>query len=249
MRRIESAPGGRRALERVEQPPHRGVARLGVGTQADEDRCMDRRRHAANRWVDLRGQAAADRLAQRRDAPPLERALAVQRLEQRDAERELVGASVRVQPVELLRWHVGRRPEHRARVGQVERFEVDVRVGPKPSLRAGPGQTEVEHAGPLVRADDDVVRLEVAMDDLRRMGRGQPASRRDVHPHHVAPPVIAELPLAQRPAGHELHRQVDLPFVLADLVHVDHVRVGDASQRLRLAAQPGGTVVVVVGER
>jgi hypothetical protein len=88
--------------------------------------------------------------------------------------------------------------------------------------------------------DEHVVRFEVAMHEPDRMRRREPRTRRAHHREDLAPRAHTRLaPLAQRHALDELHRDEDAIAERADIVHRDHVRMGQPRHRLRLSQQPG----------
>ena len=96
-----------------EQRVHAGEACVPVRRQPADTHAMQPPRHrAAGRR--RRPARQVDRERERLDRVAVERALAVQRLPQRDAEAELVGARVDARARVLLRRHVRRRPDHRA---------------------------------------------------------------------------------------------------------------------------------------
>jgi hypothetical protein len=104
---------------------------------------------------------------------------------------------------------------------------------------AGAREPEVHHARPAVTTHEDVGRLEVAMHDARAMGRDQPATRVEVHRHHLAPRASRVTdPLAQRRPVDELHRDVDGTVVRAHVEHAGHVGVSQPRHDLRLALEP-----------
>jgi hypothetical protein len=101
------------------------------------------------------------------------------------------------------------------------------------------GEAEVHHphAAPLV--DHYIVGLEVAVDQTREVRGRDSAGRVGQHLHDLGPaaPALAG-PRVEGLAGHELHRNPHTIVVGADVVHGDHVRVGQLRQRLGLAQQP-----------
>ena len=95
--------------------------------------------------------------------------------------------------------------------------------------------------------DDDVVGLEVAVDEARRVGGGEALAGLQHHGEHLAPRTLAGAqPPAQRLALHEFHDEVDLALELADLVHADDVGVGEPGHRLGLAVQAGASEAVAL---
>ena len=104
------------------------------------------------------------------------------------------------------------------------------------------GQAEVQDLHPTVAGDHDVLGLEVAVDDARVVGLGQPARRlrRELQgaPRHQR--AFAQ-ELAQRLSLHQLHRDVADAVRGADLVDRHDVGVVEGRGRARLlleARQP-----------
>ena len=88
------------------------------------------------------------------------------------------------------------------------------------------GQSEIEHFDDSVRADHDVARLDVAMDDARRVGRRQRAGDGDGILQNVGHRQAATGDqLLERLAGHELHHHEVGSIRLVDLVDGDDVGV------------------------
>jgi hypothetical protein len=192
-----------------------------------------------------------------------EGSLAVRRLEQRDAQRELVAARRGRAALMELGGHVDRRAHHRAGGGERElqqrrpRRRGDLGVGllrrPVGATRAhvGASQAEVDHAHAAVVAHDRVVGLEVAMHDTAAVGGGQPFGglRVGVDDRIDRAGRVAH-PSPQAAARHELHGDVDLAAVDPAVEHLHHVRMGQPRQRLRLATQAllGIGIAAVRGE-
>ena len=93
------------------------------------------------------------------------------------------------------------------------------------------GQTEIEQLGLAAFGHEDVRRLDVAVDDLLRMGRVQRVGdlrSPDRAPCSISiglPPIVC----FERLPFHHLHRDERTPFVLADLV--DRADVGMVQRR------------------
>ena len=102
-----------------------------------------------------------------------ETASARRHLVEHDAEREQIGARVQLLAARLLRRHVGDRAERRARAGQdssatprsAAASTPPTGVRPRRQLR----QAEIEHLRVAARRDEDVGRLDVAVDDALRV--------------------------------------------------------------------------------
>ena len=127
----------------------------------------------------------------------------------------------------LLRRHVGRSPHDGARLRQVA-----VALDP-------PGQAEVGHVRLAALVDQDVRRLQVAVEDPALMGvvhrlrddRDQPGRGADVAAE------VAE-PLVEAGAGDQLHAEVMQAPALADLEDRDDVGVVELRDRLGLVLEP-----------
>lgn len=166
---------------------------------------------------------------------------AVQRLEQRDAERELIRLGV-ARPAALLRRHVPGRADGGAGAGErrVEgrrRRLVGDRLGR--GLGAGARDAEVGDAHAALAVDQHVRRLEVAMDEPGVVGGQEPATGLDERVEDLLRRSRSLLePRPQGRARDQLHREDD---VLPDHHHVEDVHdVGmrQAGHRLGLAPQP-----------
>jgi hypothetical protein len=110
----------------------------------------------------------------------------------------------------------------------------EFRVQPQPL-----GQAEVGDPGLIRFVDDDVGRFEIAMEDavpvsvMDRLGDGL-----DVPGRHSRRDGPVAHDLAQRPAGHVVHREERLTLVLAHLVNGYDVRVLQRGSGLGLGAEP-----------
>ena len=147
-----------------------------------------------------------------------ERHLPGEHLVEDDPERVQVGTLVDRLPACLLRREVLRRPDDRARLGHLG--------------GAAPRDPEVGHLHVPVRADDHVVRLDVAVDDLVpvRFGeRAQDLPRELDRRQRRSGPLADEQLLERRPVE-VLHRDVVGAVDLAAVVDPDDVRM----------VQPGG---------
>ena len=158
---------GQRGVRRGEIRAKRGgtgVACRRIFGQTPIDDGLNRRRHVGPQRPDWWRLVAQDR----RNDPEVrvagERPSACQHLVEHSAQRKNVGPRVNRPAFGLLRRHVRRRPHDQARTRGVCRHRVLI-------WRAFEelGQPEVEHLGASVRGDDDVGRLDVAMDDAARV--------------------------------------------------------------------------------
>ena len=190
------------------------------------------------------------RFAELAHAAPRERLVAVQRVEERDAESELIGARVDPLAGVLLGCHVARRTDERPRLGhrrlerggapagggELARRDAHGEVRERPPIAEGAREAEVGHFdGPRV-GDEDVVGLVVAMDEPSGMGGGETAPRLNVGLEDLAPRATF-LPLAQRGSEDDFHREERPVANLPRVEDGDDVRVGEASHRLRLAKE------------
>ena len=122
------------------------------------------------------------------------------------------------------------------------------------------GETEVEDFDALVGGDEDVLRLQVAMDDALVMRGGKPAGElhrvreglADEKPRacrvRSRPLVAGRKPVAQRLALEQLRDDVRRAVVLADVVDIQNVRMVQRGRRARLLLEAGQTPAVP-GER
>ncbi len=104
--------------------------------------------------------------------------MAADHLVEHDTEREDVGTLVDGAAIELLGSHVARRADHDTGVGRGRRHGVLVREIDGGSLLRRARQLrdpEIEDLGATLGGQEDVVRLDVAMDDARVVRRGEPA--------------------------------------------------------------------------
>ncbi len=129
--------------------------------------------------------------------------------------------------VGLLRSHVGRRAHDgaRLRLAHVIQF---------------PGQTEVRNPEAAVGRQQDVGRLQVAVDDLRLVSRLHGAGQRlDQLRRFLRRQGRAVELLVQRAARAELQAYERQPFVLADLVDLDDISVLQAGDGFGLGLEAG----------
>ena len=188
----------------------------------------------------------------------LERVLQREALVGHDPEGELVAARVGAGLVaaDLLGCEVGRRADQV--LGQADaRVLVGARVV---------GQAEVDQPGRALGVEEHVVGLDVAVQDAPVVAGGERVGQLAQHGHargeraqafgqghdlalgrgwlaaRVARELIDHLP--QRGPGDELHGEVGVRARLADLVHLDHVRMLELRQRARLVQHPGAVLLV-----
>ena len=197
-----------------------------LGVQPRDDRAQPLG-HLRDDLPDRPRRVLGDALEHRQRARGAERRPAAAHHVQHAAEAEQVGPLVDRLAPGLLRRHVHRR------------------AGDEPALRqagvvGGAGQAEVGDLDPLLDAalQQDVARLDVAVDQPQRVGRGQPPGDLPADPQHLRHlerPGPVEL-LLQRLAGDELHHQVGNRLLL-DRVDVDDVLVPDGGGGAGLAQE------------
>jgi hypothetical protein len=108
------------------------------------------------------------------------------------------------------------------------------------------GDPEVEHLHLALGGQEDVARLDVAVDDPRAVGRLERVGDRRHDPGRLARRHRAGAvdPSGQALALQQLHDQVRPPVVLAKVKHPGDVGVVEPGRRPRLPAQPlGGPAV------
>jgi hypothetical protein len=212
-------------------------------------RCVERRRTTRDLHPELVTAQAAIRT------------LAAQRLPQRHAIRKLIGRRRDRAAAPLLGRHVGRRAQQRAgrrdRRQRTRRAHHDgARAGGR---RAGGGRAggqrglerrrgvgfgltrepEVGDHDPPVLTAQHVVRLEVPVHEAGGVRGCEPAPGGEERVDDRRGRSLARAqPLRERLAVDELHRDKVAAIRGADLVHGDHVGVGKARHRARLAHQP-----------
>jgi hypothetical protein len=134
---------------------------------------------------------------------------------------------------DLLRAHIGNRANHLTGAGVQRRADVGV---------DGAGQTEVEHLRLTRRVDEDVRRLEIAMDDAFLVGVFDRVADLDEQPQTFRD---AQRPLGdvvvERASAHQLHREVRLDAVRrigdARVVHLRDAGMLKASEKLGLVLE------------
>ena len=168
------------------------------------------------------------------DASSAEGRTARQRFEQDRPGREQIAARVHGLAGDLLGRHVARGAHHHARARQIgDRPHVprDLRI-------ARARQTEIEQLHAVPR-EEHVRWLEIAMDDAPRVERRE--RRQDAEADRQCLRDVeraAFQPLRQRLALEQLHGDVELAALLANLVELADVGMIDAGRRPRLAPEP-----------
>lgn len=193
-----------------------------------------------------------DRALQLVDVLAAKRSRIEERFPQRHAEAELIRARIDATAAERLGGHVCGRAEHgaRGREREVERIagvERCLGIRRRRHVAGQAHEPEVEHLHDAARVEHDVGGLEVAMHEALRVCSGQRFAGGEVLVDDLAP--VRAFPARERGAVDELHRDEQRAVVDADVVDLDDVRVGEASQRLRLAERPLARFVGAVGQR
>src|SRR5262245_55924201 len=112
----------------------------------------------------------------------------MQRFPRDDTERELIAARVDGVAAELLGSHVRRRAEDRTGLGHRARGAPDRLLV---AACANASETKVRHARATVLADQHVLRLEVAMDETRGVGRREAGAGLQQHVDDLPPASLA----------------------------------------------------------
>lgn len=202
------------------QVPCRLEALLRALLEAAPQDALDARREHTLRARLLQRVQLQDRDHRLGRAVALERPAPEEHLVEDGAEGEDVGAMVGGQAAELFGGHVSDRADERARRGRGRRGDGGLF---RPRLELGPGelgQAEVQdlHA-PVVR-DEEVRRLEIAVDDPLRVGHGQALRHLDRVVEGLAHRERAlRKPRRQRVSLQELRHHVGRAIVGPDVVH------------------------------
>ena len=179
-----------------------------------------------------------------------ERTVAVESLVERDAKAELIGADVDPLPPHLFRRHVRRCSRRDPGAGELPRRRAGVRPRPQRVVadpRARPREAEVGHQDTPVVTDQDVLRLEVAVNESRVVRGCEPATggNEDSTDDLAESPSPRCEPLRERRPIDELHGEKDAVVERPDVVHGDDVGVGEPGHGLRFAQKTTTTVGVV----
>ena len=232
-----------RACEERQHLVHRRRPLLTRHTEPPQERPPDGCRHArpARCFTNAPRSRARNQLDERR---PFEGAGAVEALVESHRERKDVRAGVRDPSAELFRRHVRGGPHDGPRLRQlVGRRRVEQGTGrhhhrPVPPIDLRAGESEVGDSNAPVLGDEDVVRLEVAMNEPCVVGCRETRSRARIGGQDLAdaPRPLGEPP-PERPPPDELHRDEQLVSERADVVDGDDVGMGEACHRPRLAEE------------
>lgn len=113
--------------------------------------------------------------------------------------------------------------------------------------RDRPGDPEIRHFDPAVSADQDVMRFDVPVNDLVLVGMIQRIANLGRNPDglfHLQRRAFLD-DFVEIMAFDVFHDNV-MDFVfLPHVVNADHVRMGQGSGRLRLAAEPADKLLIV----
>ena len=147
-------------------------------------------------------------------------------LVQHRPEAEDVASGIHPSAAGLLRRHIRRSPGNRPRRAQRHIRCVRQRRFIRAFTSTQFGQTEVEHLHGTIRADHDVGRFQIAMDDAARVRSGQSVCDRNGNTQHLSEPhpVPRNECIEALPANVLHHDEVDAVGGL-DFVNRDDVRV------------------------
>ena len=155
-----------------------------------------------------------------------ERDVAGEHLVERDAGRVEIAAPVERMSAKLLGREVSRRAE-------------DLSFRRLLHVVVALHDPEVHQVGPLVRVEDDVVGLDVAVHDAAPVDDLERVEERHEEPGRVlaAHPAVALEPRPQRGPVDELHRVPERPVGVSEVVDADDVRVLERGGDARLALE------------
>ncbi|MCO5170409.1 MAG: hypothetical protein M9894_29075 [Planctomycetes bacterium] len=218
---------GEGGVEVVGQGARVGVAAGGVALERAQahrlegavDPAVDRARPGDRRLLDP-GRQLHERAG--REGEPARERLVEHEAEGPHVDRRRRRASV---ARELLRRHVGRRPDHRPGVREAA-VALEVR------------QAEVGDARPAVVADEDVVRLEVAVQDPPRV-RVAHGARDVAHERHARAQVERPDRLGERPPLDELVDEAGPALEQPDRVDLHQPRVVERRRDRALSQEAG----------
>ena len=184
-----------------------------------------------------RGQDLVEHDAGRR---PPERLVPGRHLVQHDAEREEIRAGVELLAPHLLGRHVGHRADRPPRAGQLMGRLYGGHSGLELRLLLRQlREPEIQDLRVATRSDEDVRRLDVAMDDPRTVRRVEGVGDLDrqapdsLERHRLPADLVLEgLPFQ------ELHDEERAPVRLAEIVDRTNVRVVERRGRTRLTLEP-----------
>ncbi|HZJ68001.1 MAG TPA: hypothetical protein VFD36_31065, partial [Kofleriaceae bacterium] len=205
----------RRAAKRIEQLAHGRVAIPGFERETATHDLVQPLRDTASPPIEDRSapNLGGEVVCGLRGEWPM----AMKRLPQRNAERELIGAVIDAVAPQRLDRQISRRPSN----GVIAR-------------RRPAGQSEVADLDAAIATEQDVLRLEIAVDDARGVRGGESLASEQEHRDDVAPAArTLGDPRTQRGALDQLHRGEHAIAKRPDLVDRDDTRVADPRHRLR----------------
>jgi hypothetical protein len=202
------------------------VPRVAILVEQPVDDAGDFGSHRGVPLLHGHGSAVENRLEHERRTRTLEGADTRSHLVEDDAERPEIRPRIDGVPACLLGRHVRGGAHRHTRVGE-DRGSRD--IARRGHLGHGCRQAEIQNLHLPARRDENVCGLEIAVDDPRRVRRGQPLGnlRRDVQQRLGA----GDTP--ERHAVHELHDEVVRP----DVVQLADMRVVQRSDGPRLAVE------------
>ena len=216
------------------------ISRRGILRQRTTDDGLDFRRHVRPHAADGHRLVAQDRGDQPDFGRPGEWPLAGEHFVEHGAEGEDVGPRIDGVPLRLFRGHVGHGAHDHARTRH-HPADGDVRRGTLDQLC----QAEVQHLRPPVGGDDNVGRLDVAVDDAVGVRRFK--GRSDLHSvveRRGDRQSAARQHLVEREAVDQLHRDEGRARLVADLVDRDDIRVVQRRGRPRFQHEPPVSLLI-----
>ena len=214
------------------------IAKLPILFQALADDALQFLRQPGIQSSHRRGRAIQDAVEDQPHAVAVKRWRARGHFVQHDAEREQVGAGVKVLRSHLLGRHVRDRSKRAPRTRQA----VDRRHGRRGVITAAScsdlGQPEIENLRVSARGDEEICRLDVAVDDAGRVRCFERVG--DLDRQRQQPIDLERAPcdlMLQRRPVEKLHDEKRAAVLLADIV--DRADVGVVQRRCgsRLAAE------------
>jgi hypothetical protein len=159
-----------------------------------------------------------------------------EQLMQQDAEGEDVAARVRGFARGLFRRHVGDGSENNPRVSAFSKaLGGGLRIGTLLKF----GQAEIGQLCISVSADQDILRLDIAVQDSGRVSGGKTVSDAREEFYDLPPAGFFRTnPVAECAAVHELSYQILMAFKIAGVVNGNDVWMIKRGSRLRLALKP-----------
>ena len=241
-RRFCGTPAG--PFEIVDQRPRRRVPPRGLLVQAPVDDAPHGRRTGRRGLQEVRRGRFEHPRDHRHRVRGAERMPAGGEFEQQHPEGEDVGADVDRPAPNLLRRHVARGAQHRAR-----RRELRGRGGGAGLRIVEAGESEVDELDAGVRGADHVVRLQVPMQDVPLVGGRESAGNLDrgVEEGGRRQRSAGQL-LPQRRARHVLAHDAQGVVELLERIDGGDAGMGQAGRGARLAAQ-APPAALVPGER